>query len=169
MRRRILAMGCGFAIFLAASGATAQTAKTASPLPPNPGDWVCRDPGPSEEQIRALCDGPRGDAHNLGMPASLFDLPAKNRFDEKFQSFLKNFQYRKLKWLRDKTWRLSGPLAYTNKGASPQNFGVHPAVAVAYALSRALSVGGILGFPVVFHPSLTQVSLEASLVFELNL
>ena len=106
------------------------------PLPDNPEDWVCRDAEPTEAQIDELCNNPRGISANIGTPPSLFDLNAKNAFDAKFKKFLNDKVYQDKGWLHDKTWRLSGPIAYnadTTMGDGIKSYGVHPAVRIYYS------------------------------------
>lgn len=103
------------------------------PLPDDPEEWVCRDAHPTQDQLKELCDQPRGTPASVGVPSDLFNLNQKNAFDKKYKKFLNDLQYRKNGWLHDQSWRLSGPLAYGANNTDINNYGVHPAVRIHYS------------------------------------
>jgi hypothetical protein len=111
-----------------------------APLPPFPaGDpkaWVCQGspPPPGPEAIRDWCEThpDRGRPASLGVsPATVSDLASKNRYDETLRAFLRDRGYRKLAWIADRSWRLTGP--YVGPFGDGKSYGVHPAVRVWYS------------------------------------
>lgn len=154
--------------FLAA--ALAVTGVHASEIPPNgnPVDWACKGTlmPVSPDKIKAWCQahpkGQRGQPFRLGLaPATLSDLPAKNRYDLALGEWLESGAYAKAVkdggygWVRDKNWRLTGPIVgrlckdkkqkdkkqeecndtYT-KGyvdGDSESYGVHPGVRIYYS------------------------------------
>lgn len=115
-------------------------------FPPFPADepkqWLCSgEPEPSAEQLQNWCSDyqtkhplpSQSDSLGLGEPASLGDLPAKNRYDIALRDFLRARSYRDeaAGWVADQGWRLTGPLVGgIDQG---QSYGVHPAVRVWYS------------------------------------
>jgi len=105
------------------------------PFPPDdPARWVCGDSPPSPEQVREWCAAhpDRGRPARLAVPpATISDLPAKNAYDEALRGFLRARTYRRLGWVADRSWRLTGP--YVGPFGDGQTYGVHPAVRVWYS------------------------------------
>ncbi len=137
----LLAPALLMAALLASSCLWAQTSeKRAVPLLPFPADdpkaWVCKTSPPpaTAEAIRAWCAAhpDRGRPARLGMaPATVSDLRAKNRYDNALRGFLRDRAYRKLGWISDRSWRLTGP--YVGPFGDGMSYGVHPAVRVWYS------------------------------------
>jgi hypothetical protein len=129
----------GFWLAACSLGTTSRQAATVA-LPPFPADdpaqWVCQDTPapPTPAAIAAWCaEHPdRGRPAELGLaPATVTDLDAKNRYDMALRGFLRDYGYRKLGWIADRSWRLTGPMVGgIDNGAS---YGVHPAVRVWYS------------------------------------
>lgn len=139
--RSLLALGLLMAALLASSCLWAQSPEGAEvPLPPFPADdpkaWVCQESPPpaTVEATRAWCTAhpDRGQPARLGRtPATVADLRAKNRYDDTLRGFLRDRAYRKLGWVSDRSWRLTGP--YVGPFKDGMSFGVHPAVRVWYS------------------------------------
>ncbi|UXI65775.1 hypothetical protein [Tahibacter amnicola] len=111
-----------------------------APLPPFPPDqpasWVCPQspPEPSPAQVAAWCKKhrDRGKPAKLPLaPAEVVNLEAKNAYDLQLRTFLRERTYRKLGWIADRDWRLTGP--YAGDFGDGKSYGVHPAVRVWYS------------------------------------
>lgn len=113
-------------------------------LPPDPADWVCpsSEVEPTQAQIEALCGKMPWNEQNPmpdfgkpvvlpAPPASLNDLPAKNKYDKTLVTFINERQYIKEGWKSDLNWRMTGP--YVGKIGEGKSFGVHPAVKIYYS------------------------------------
>ena len=121
---------------------TSSVAIAAHPLPPDPSQWVCADPEPTQQEIEQWCadNNGKGQAANLGVPGpgTLLDLKEKNAYDLKLREFYENRDYaEQLNWASDKNWRLTGPIVGDlpqGKGqAQFEQYGVHPAVRIYYS------------------------------------
>ena len=130
------------ALSLASAAAFAQPATTG--LPPFPADspteWVCKEspPEPSQAEITAWCKANpnRGKPSSLPVPpAEISSLDAKNQFDVVLRTFLRDRTYRKLGWIADRDWRLTGP--FVGDFSNGKTYGVHPAVRVWYSPEAA--------------------------------
>ena len=112
-------------------------------LPENPNDWVCSTDSSTdiETLASAWCDANKPSQTdmdwraNIGFdlePGQITDLEAKNAYDTQLRDFLRSRVYDdKLKWARDKKWRMTGP--YVGQFGEGQSYGVHPAVRVYYS------------------------------------
>jgi hypothetical protein len=130
----------GLAILSSASAA-AFAQSSLPPFPPDsPQEWVCAESPlePSPEQIDQWCKANpnRGKpASFASKPAEISSLDAKNRFDIELRTFLRDRTYRKLGWIADRDWRLTGP--YVGSFPNGKSYGVHPAVRVWYSPEAA--------------------------------
>lgn len=119
---------------------TGAAEETASPLPPDPADWVCADPEPTIDPA-TWCETarePRQSAQLGAAPALLNDVDGKNAFDTALKNFLVGLDYREkgLDWYGDANWRLTGPIVgpLPADGAfAGKSYGVHPAVRIYYS------------------------------------
>ncbi len=112
-------------------------------LPENPDDWVCSDDSAAEIQqmSAAWCDANKPSLTELNWrantgfvlePGLMSNLDQKNAFDKQLRDFLRSRVYDgKLKWARDKSWRMTGP--YVGEFGKGESYGVHPAVRVYYS------------------------------------
>lgn len=101
--------------------------------PGDPSTWTC-DPEPiTPEQIAGWCGehGDRGKPSSLPLPVGMSDPAAKNAYDETLRKFLRDREYRKLGWVPDQRWRMTGP--YVGPFGGGKSYGVHPAVRIWYS------------------------------------
>lgn len=146
LRHSGLAILCLAIVSLASTVALAQSVPAESPpapavsLPPFPPDapaeWVCAEspPEPSPQDLAAWCEANPNRGKRAvfpSQPAEMSDLAAKNRFDLLLRTFLRERTYRKLGWIPDRDWRLTGP--YAGDFPNGKSYGVHPAVRVWYS------------------------------------
>lgn len=107
------------------------------PLPANPNDWLCPDSviNLTQQEIDEWCslNMDRGEPAPpfLRIPSPLADLEAKNRFDERFEEFLRSRTYDfGLGWNSDLSWRMTGP--YVGSIGTGKFFGVHSSAVHIY-------------------------------------
>lgn len=101
--------------------------------PDDPSNWTCEDETITEDQIAAWCGEhrDRGQPAALPVPVANDDPAAKNAYDEQLRTFLRDREYRKLGWVPDSRWRLTGP--YVGPFGAGKSYGVHPAVRIWYS------------------------------------
>jgi hypothetical protein len=101
--------------------------------PGDPSTWTCGDETITPEQITAWCGEhkDRGKPSGLPLPVDIADPAAKNGYDEALRKFLRDREYRKLGWVPDQRWRMTGP--YVGPFGAGKSYGVHPAVRIWYS------------------------------------
>jgi hypothetical protein len=106
-----------------------------SDIPPDPNDWMCPQDLPTQLEIDAWCRAnqdrgqPLPDA--LRNPPPLSDLRAKNAYDIRMGEFLKTFEYVRLGWKRDMSWRFAGPIVFG--GEKPESYATHLPMRIYYS------------------------------------